>query len=348
MTNPSATLAAPHEARARSPWLSVLRLEYQLDNLLVWFTASALAATQASFHLGWFCAGLVMLVLAQAALELLDGYWDFVQGAHAAKRDGDPVWSGGSGVLAAGALAPSAVKRAAWCCGLAATALFAVVTAGRTGVPGLVVGAAGAIAGAGWAMPPLKLSYRGVGEVVQGVVMGPLMATQAWVVATGHFDARALWVGVPFGALELAMGLLNNFVDRERDAQAGKRTWVVRRGAAAGARAHAAALGLAFVALGGLLLAGVLPWPFVACGLAAPLAARAARETLEAIHAPQRLPALAASFPTYRVVGAFGAAAVVAALAWRFQAEPELSTQLGVLFIGVAGPLWLLARWARP
>lgn len=339
---------APVQWVRLNPWVRVLRLEYQGDNFLIWFGATALAATAKTFHCGWFLVGLVMLVLAQAALELLDGYYDDAHGAHGVKHHNAPRWTGGSGVLAAGLLSPTSVKKVAWTCGLLATALFIWVTAERTGWAGFAIGLAGAVAGAGWAMPPLKLSYRGLGEITQGVVLGPLMAAQAWTIASGHFEWKALLVGLPFGALELAMGLLNNFIDRESDARASKKNWVVRHGAQAGAVAHAAALTLGFAFHAYLVWVGTLPMLLACCLLPATLAWNASRKVFAVVRSPsaEQAQRLAAEFPTYGVVTAYGLTFVFASLAWLSQREPEISLWLAVAFALCYAPV-LGVLWAR-
>jgi 1,4-dihydroxy-2-naphthoate octaprenyltransferase len=290
-----------------SPWVRVLRLEYQGDNFLTWFSASAIAiAGGAAFEPGWFLLGLGTLILAQAALELLDGYHDFVQGAHGRKREGDQVWTGGSGVLAEGSLRPASVRRAAWICGLAACALFAALTWGRTGGAGLVIGGMGAFCGAGWAMPPFKLSYRGLGEIAQAVVAGPLMAAMAWVIAAGSFDARALAIGIPFGLLELAMALAHNMIDAEPDARAGKRTLVVRIGPRAAAIAHGIAAAGAFAAVAILVATGVLPLAALLCLTLLPMAGSTLWLVRRAAGDRRALDQLARDFPSYRLLLCFG------------------------------------------
>jgi 1,4-dihydroxy-2-naphthoate octaprenyltransferase len=296
-------------------WLSVLRLEFQLDNLFPWFTAVAVAcASGRALHVGWLALGTVMLVLSQAALELCDGYYDFVQGAHG-RKDGAPTWTGGSGVLAEGRLAPKKVQIAAFATGAIAALVFAIVTIAWTRTGGLVVGLIGATCGAFWAMPPLKLSYRGLGEVLQAIVVGPLMAAEAWVVATGHLDARAFAVGVPFGLVEFAMGLSHNMIDRERDAAAGKRTLVVRIGLKWAARLHAVAMIFAVASLALLGALGVLHTSaFVACAIVAPFVAFACGETLRAARDERARDALGRSFPAFRVLVVLGIGALASAL----------------------------------
>ncbi len=303
----------------RHAWWRVLRLEFQLDSLLVWCASAAVAAWSGrSVHLTWFAASTLMLVLSQAALELADGYYDFVQGAHK-RKDGAQTWTGGSGALAEGALPPRAVKHAAFAIGALATVLFAHITYAWTREGGLVVGVVGAVCGAFWSMPPLRLSYRGLGEVLQGLVMGPLMAAEAWVVATGRLDARAFAVGIPFGLVELAMGLSHNIVDREDDARAGKRTLVVKIGAATAAWIAYVAVAASVLSLVLLAALGVLPR---GAGLVAlvllPLAVRAGRLTVRAATDARALCTMGRTFPMFHVLvlGAGGTLAASLPSAW--------------------------------
>jgi 1,4-dihydroxy-2-naphthoate polyprenyltransferase len=329
-------------------WLELLRLEYQGDNFLAYFTASALGAARHSegFDALWVAAGVLDLVLAQAALELLDGYHDFRQGAHG-RKDGAPVWTGGSGVLAEGRIEPRRALAAAWGLGALACALFAVLVIGRTGMAGFLIGAFGCAAGAGWAMPPFKLSYRGVGEVLVAVVAGPLMTAQAWVVATGRIEIEAFLIGVPFGLLQFAMAMAHGIVDRESDARAGKRTLVVRIGAPLAARLHIVANVLVFVSVAVLIGAGIAPWPCALVLVAVPLARSSATSVLGAAASPEGLARLARFYPPYRLLVAAGLGLVAASLAHAAGELAAAGSFLLVLFVLVYAPVFalLMRRW---
>ena len=322
--SPAMAADSPRPATAPSrlgAWLGLLRLEYQGNNLLAWFAATLLALPAGGFRADWFLGGLLMLLLAQCALELLDGYHDFVQGAHPRKAIGEQRWTGGSGVLASGSVRPKLVERVAWTLGLLSGVCFVAVTIGRTGWVGLAVGLFGAVCGAGWAMPPLKLSYRGLGEPAIALVAGPLMTAQAWLIARGQLDATALWLGVPLGLVELAMAMAHGMVDAQVDAQAGKRTLAVRLGPRASAQLHVFALVAAFASL--LLLVGtqVLPKLALLALLALPLALRSAWVVLAAARDPQRLPEVTRGFPGYGVHAVMGLG-LVGAFAIKGSAAP--------------------------
>jgi 1,4-dihydroxy-2-naphthoate octaprenyltransferase len=332
-------------------WLELLRLEYQGDNFLPYFTASALGAARhpADFDPLWVALGVLDLVLAQAALELLDGYHDFRQGAHG-RKDGAPVWTGGSGVLAEGRIEPRRALGAAWLLGALACALFCVLVIGRTGTDGFWIGALGCAAGAGWAMPPFKLSYRGLGEILVAIVAGPLMTAQAWIVATGRLELDAFLIGVPFGLLQFGMAMAHGIVDSDSDARAGKRTLVVRIGSTVAARVHVVANVLVFVSIALLIRAGVVPWPGAMVLAAVPLAWASSASVLRAAASREGLARLARSYPPYKLLVATGVVLVAASLA---RVGGELAAAggfLGVAFVLVYAPVFalLLRRWRVP
>lgn len=100
-------------------------------------------------------------------------------------------------------------------------------------VPGggvLWLGAAGVLGGFLYSAVPVKLSYRGVGEPVIFALFGPLAVAGAYLCQTGHVSAFALLVSPPCGLSVLAILLVNEVLDCRWDAEAGKRTMVVRLG----------------------------------------------------------------------------------------------------------------------
>jgi 1,4-dihydroxy-2-naphthoate octaprenyltransferase len=329
-------------------WLELLRLEYQGDNLLAYFTGSALALARSPEHfsLGFVLLGVVTLVVAQAALELLDGYHDFVQGAHQ-RKDGKPAWTGGSGVLAEGRVAPADAQRAAWLLGGLAVCLFAVLTLRRTGGAGLLIGAIGCIAGAGWAMPPLKLSYRGFGEVIVALCAGPLMTAQAWVVTTGRFDVEALLVGIPFGCLQFGMAMAHGIVDHDSDARVGKRTLVVRIGRPLSALAHAASIVALFASVYVLIAMRVVPWPFAAIVGFAPLALTSARVVFRAAGSLAARELLARSYPPYKLLVGAGLALTTIGLGRAWGIAGSAALWLTAVFLFVYAPVFAISssRW---
>lgn len=142
----------------------------------------------------------------------------------------------------------------------------------KTGPWTLPLGVIGAFAGwfyTGW---PLKLVYRGLGELVIATCSGMLTVVAGYYLQAGAFD----WAIAPF-ALALAFSILNGILineipDMPADTRHHKRTFVVRFGKAATARFYLANIILSALSLLSAPLWGA-PWyaALLALLLAAPL-----------------------------------------------------------------------------
>lgn len=159
-------------------------------------------------------------------------------------------WSGGSRVLPDGLLPPGTA--------LAAAALMALVALGITAMLGLVYRqpawplllllAAQALAWE-YSAPPLRLHSRGLGEFTVALIVPILTPLVAYALQAGRPGLLPLLAALPLAGLQAAMILVINFPDAAADAQAGKRTLVVRLGAPQAARLHPALLALAYLPL---------------------------------------------------------------------------------------------------
>jgi 1,4-dihydroxy-2-naphthoate octaprenyltransferase len=152
-----------------------------------------------------------------------------------ADREGDAlhteptIFSGGSRVIPDGLIAPRALKRAAIGCACAFIALSCVGLAIDRPLLPLFALAAIALLYA-YSYPPLRLAYRGLGELAQGVGVGVVLPL------LGFYLQRGSFAGAPWAALcvLLVLGIASNVAtalpDRDADRAAEKLTWVVRLG----------------------------------------------------------------------------------------------------------------------
>ena len=76
--------------------------------------------------------------------------------------------------------------------------------------------------------PPLKLVYRGLGEMAVALGFGPIMLLGAYVVQTGRAGAEPFVLSLVPGILIALILYVNEIPDRRSDAEAGKRTLPVR------------------------------------------------------------------------------------------------------------------------
>lgn len=77
---------------------------------------------------------------------------------------------------------------------------------------------------------PLKLSYRGFGELAVAVCYGPLLCAGTLMATTASFSRQSVLLSLPLGILIAAFLLVNEFPDAGADRSAGKRTLVVHLG----------------------------------------------------------------------------------------------------------------------
>jgi 1,4-dihydroxy-2-naphthoate octaprenyltransferase len=178
------------------------------------------------------------------------------------------IVSGGSRVLQEGKLTITMLRRAAWL-GLALALLVALGLALADALwwmPALVLVGAALL----WAysFPPLRLSYRGHGESLQGLGVGVVLPIVGFYGQAGSF-AGLPWLGlIPCFLLGWAGNVLTSLPDYLADKRADKRSYPVRRNQFE-ARRHALELSALAVALGVLVVPG-LPWWALSLLLAAP------------------------------------------------------------------------------
>ena len=91
-----------------------------------------------------------------------------------------------------------------------------------------LIGIAGIIVSLAYTAPPLKLVYRGFGEIAVAVGFGPLMVLGAYVVQTETLSWEALVASFPVAILIALVLYINEIPDRKGDSLAGKRTLPVR------------------------------------------------------------------------------------------------------------------------
>lgn len=155
----------------------------------------------------------------------------------------------------------------------------------HTGPWTLPLGLFGALAGwfyTGW---PLKLVYRGLGELIIAVCSGMLTVTSGYYVLAGQFS----WTIAPL-ALGLAFSILNGilineFPDLPADARSNKRTFLVRYGTSVASKVYLVNIvfsGLAFLSAP---LWGLPPYvTWLGLALALPLMIRNYRRVLAGEH----------------------------------------------------------------
>jgi len=108
--------------------------------------------------------------------------------------------------------------------------------------------------------PPIKLAYRGFGEIMISLSYGPLMMMGSYYVQVQRLDFLPLFVSVIPALLLFAISIMNEVPDYFQDRLAGKRNICVRIGQKNVVRLYGAVLALFYVVLLVGLLSGRFPW----------------------------------------------------------------------------------------
>lgn len=230
---------------------------------------------------------LALALLAHAGVNVLNDYYDHLNGTDAANTGRLFPFTGGSRFIQNGVLSP----RQTLAYGLA---LFAAVIAGGlwlialSGAGLFWIGLAGLVIGWAYSAPPLKLNSRGLGEACVAAGFLLIVAGSGYV-QQGRLDALSWVAGLPYALLVTNVLYINQFPDREADRLAGKWHWVARLEPRVAARGYWLILALAVAALLAATAAGTLPGLALASLLGVLPALRAGR--LLAAHAaePARL-----------------------------------------------------------
>jgi 1,4-dihydroxy-2-naphthoate octaprenyltransferase len=204
-------------------------------------------------------AALVGAVAIQIGTNYHNDALDFLQGADDARRRGPQR------VTASGLLPASRVLAGAYVAfGIAAAAGLYLVW--LRGWPLAVAGLLSIGAGIAYTAAPLRLGYRGLGELFVFLFFGVVAVVGSDFVQTGLIRPQAVAASVPVGLLAVAVLVANNLRDIETDRAAGKRTLAVRLGAPATRTFYAACLTGALAAPPVMRAAGLLgplhwlPW----------------------------------------------------------------------------------------
>lgn len=286
-------------AQARPSTLATWVLAVRPRTLLASLTPVAVGTAAAAADGAWqplaasSCA--LVALLLQVAANLANDAFDFERGIDTMERVG-PVR-----VTQAGWLPVAHVRRAAFAC-VAAAAIPGAYLVGVAGTPVLLMGLAAMLAALAYSAGPYPLASHGLGEVSAFFFFGVLALCGTTWIQTGALSARAAIACLPVGTLVACIMLVNNLRDRESDAAVGKRTLVVRIGAAASHSLYSALVAGAFLAAIGLAAYTASPGPLLAFA-SLPLAWSAARRVVRGGSAADYDAGLTATAGTHAAFG---------------------------------------------
>ncbi len=230
-------------------------------------TAAAIAAGS-PFVPFVFALILVSLVAIQAGANLLKGYYESQERSVPPSSRGSWI-AFDSGAAVGLAKEPRTVLRVAWAWMVVGVAAGLLVVAWTRSLLLLGFGLAGFVLAWTYSSPPLKLSYRGIGELSTFLAFGPIMTVGATVAFGVAGIAESFLASLILGFLAAAISFSRYFPNEPEDRAKGKRTPVTILGVR---KAASLLVGLWWAPLGVALLwysqdprflAALLPLPFL-------------------------------------------------------------------------------------
>lgn len=283
-----------------APWLIIrtLRLPFVIATILP-VTLGAVVAYRAGFF-DWLLFGLTLVgaVLIHLGLNVANDYFDYTSGADDINTTPTP-FSGGSRVIQYGLLHPSSVLSlfTAAYLGGAVIGLYLAVTRGW---PIFLIGVLGFLISFTYTAPPLRLGYRGVGEIAVGTGFGPLLVLGSYFVQTQSFALEPLLASLPVGLLVMLILYVNEIPDRTWDDEAGKRTMVARMREERIVPGYVASISAVYAIVISGVVAQIFPPTAILALLTIPMAVRVRRLIKENLGNPYGLiPAMSTNIKVY-------------------------------------------------
>lgn len=252
---------------------------------LIGLGAAAYSGTALSAAKGM--AALLVALTAHAGINVLNDYYDELNGSDRANTERVPPFTGGSRFIQNGVLTTRQI-------GIFGAALVVIVIVGGLWLaiisgPGLVaIGAAGLVIGWAYSAPPLELNSRGLGELCVALGFG-LIVVGSDFVQRGFFSMMPVVAAVPYAFLVTNVLYINQFPDRHADEITGKKHWVVRLGANRARWGYWIVGLLAYGFLVAAVIGGKLPRICLLALLPAGLTCKAGIDLVKFAGAPQRL-----------------------------------------------------------
>ena len=229
-------------------WLRTVRAPFLTATFAPIFIGAAVAwsdlkdngiAENWSWKMFWLVLGGASL--AQIATNASNDFFDHTSNADEINKVASP-FNGGSRVIQVGLMTPGQVLITALVSILGTVGIGLYLNQEISGAmfgntPILWTGIIGTFLALGYTGDPVRLGYKGFGEIAIALGFGPIMVMGAHYVLTAPIHnndinqwnwVEALIASVPIGILVMLIVWINQFQDAPSDAAVGKNTWVVR------------------------------------------------------------------------------------------------------------------------
>jgi 1,4-dihydroxy-2-naphthoate polyprenyltransferase len=284
-------------------WIRATRASFfQAVIIPVILGASAAWYRTGRFLPGYFFLTLFGAIFINAGTNLANDYYDHITKNDELNKDYTP-FNGGSRVIQEGLIPAPVILAVAISCFSCAAIIGLYLTYAR-GFALLVIGFIGILSGFFYTAGPVKIAYRGWGELLVGITCGPLVVLGAYYVQTRAMTVEAVVISLPVGILITAILYINEFPDYECDKAVNKKNLIVRL------RPEKARIGFyiimvcVYLSIGMGWLLGILPRAALVSLLTIPMALKASLVLHKEYNKGKRLvPAMAMTIFTHLLTG---------------------------------------------
>jgi len=181
------------------------------------------------FSLWYFALILLTVIINHIALNMTDDYFDYLHAVDQEKTDGKNPYTGGSGTLTSGLIAPRSMKYVFSLMYIFVIAVGVYLAIERGWVV-LVFGLLGVFSSIFYTAPPIKFSHHGIGEILMLVNFSVILGLGSYYVQAQMLSLEAILATLPCGIMLFSMIIINEIPDIKEDTQAGKLTLIARYG----------------------------------------------------------------------------------------------------------------------
>lgn len=179
------------------------------------------------YEIDWFLSflGLVGVILAHLSVNLMDDYFDWQKGAVTEYKKlvdaGMQARTHKCFYLEEKLMTLDTLKKIIIAMDVTAC-LIGLIIAYEVGFVVIIIAGLAGIMGYFYSAPPIRLSYRGLGEIAIAIIFGPLLMTGAYITAGGDVDTTLIFSSIIVGILIANIAHTHAIMDYKSDKQVGK------------------------------------------------------------------------------------------------------------------------------
>lgn len=268
-------------------WIRAIRAPFFSATIMSAIIAGALAYSEGKFSWPYLFGAIFIIAGSNTGINLINDYFDHKSRNDEINKYHGPL-SGGSRVIQDKLIKPRSIL---------IVGILSFVIVSLVGLYFVIFinlhllwfGLSAVLLGYFYTASPLRLVYRGLGEILVFLKAGPIAVCGSYLLFTGNISLEALLISIPQGLLITAILFINEFPDYEADKSAGKRHIIVRIGREK-ARIFYAVL-ITFVYLSVLIpvVLRLMPVYLLAIFITLPLAVQAVSTTMKNYNDPRAI-----------------------------------------------------------